>query len=250
MIIQKKIVASRAKRATALDILDTVGEYMKQEKFSTRHTRDILAILERKLSINPKVKLIDIYPDHHDYKLFFANSFSLNPNVASHAVKAGYKKGIDTPIIMISGHGTIDTAVECLQKGAYDFIQKPLDLNRTLISIRNAFERSDLVEETKVLKRKIHKGKTTDIIGESQAIVAIKEMIEKVAKNEFSCPYKELAKAKERVEKLTSYVRIIATTPPSPQMGWSNEVVDPRKYREEYINEAWDYLEQLRKEQE
>lgn len=76
------------------------------------------------------------------------------------------------------------------------------------------------------------------------------EMIEKVAKNEFSCPYKELAKAKERVEKLTSYVRIIATTPPSPQMGWSNEVVDPRKYREEYINEAWDYLEQLRKEQE
>ncbi|MEN8956682.1 MAG: sigma-54 dependent transcriptional regulator, partial [Flavobacteriales bacterium] len=91
------------------------------------------------------------------------------------------EKGVDSPIIMISGHGTIDTAVECLQKGAYDFIQKPLDLNRTLVSIRNAFERSDLVEETKVLKRKIHKGKTTDIIGESQAIIAIKEMIEKVA---------------------------------------------------------------------
>lgn len=91
------------------------------------------------------------------------------------------EKGIDSPIIMISGHGTIDTAVECLQKGAYDFIQKPLDLNRTLVSIRNAFERSDLVEETKVLKRKIHKGKTTDIIGKSKAILAIKEMIEKVA---------------------------------------------------------------------
>ena len=87
------------------------------------------------------------------------------------------EKGIDSPIIMISGHGTIDTAVECLQKGAYDFIQKPLDLNRTLVSIRNAFERSDLVEETKVLKRKIHKGKTTDIIGESKAIIAIKKMI-------------------------------------------------------------------------
>jgi len=91
------------------------------------------------------------------------------------------EKGIDTPIIMISGHGTIDTAVECLQKGAYDFIQKPLDLNRTLISIRNAFERSDLVQETKVLKRKIHKGKTTEIIGESKEIKAIKEMIDKVA---------------------------------------------------------------------
>ncbi|MEN8786398.1 MAG: sigma-54 dependent transcriptional regulator, partial [Flavobacteriales bacterium] len=91
------------------------------------------------------------------------------------------QKGIETPVIMISGHGTIDTAVECLQKGAYDFIQKPLDLNRTLVSIRNAFERKDLVEETKVLKRKIHKGKTTDIIGESQAIIGIKQMIEKVA---------------------------------------------------------------------
>jgi two-component system nitrogen regulation response regulator NtrX len=94
------------------------------------------------------------------------------------------EKGIDSPIIMISGHGTIDTAVEALQKGAYDFIQKPLDLNRTLVSIRNAFERADLVEETKVLKRKIHKGKTTDIIGESDAILAIKNMIDKVSESD------------------------------------------------------------------
>lgn len=93
-------------------------------------------------------------------------------------------KGIDTPIIMISGHGTIDTAVEALQKGAYDFIQKPLDLNRTLVSIRNAFERSDLVKETKVLKRKVHKGKVTEIIGESDAIMGIKEMIDKVAESD------------------------------------------------------------------
>jgi predicted acylesterase/phospholipase RssA len=94
LLIQKKIVASRANRSTGIDILNTVGEYMKQEKFTAKHTRDILAILERKLHINPKVKLIDIYPDHHDYKLFFANSFSLNPNVASHAVKAGYKRAM------------------------------------------------------------------------------------------------------------------------------------------------------------
>lgn len=90
-------------------------------------------------------------------------------------------EGVDSPIIMISGHGTIDTAVDALQKGAYDFIQKPLDLNRTLVSIRNAFERSDLVEETKVLKRKLSKNKITEIIGESEGIQLIKEMIDKVA---------------------------------------------------------------------
>ncbi|MEX1099412.1 MAG: hypothetical protein WEB87_03230, partial [Bacteriovoracaceae bacterium] len=94
LLIQKKIVASRAKRATALDILNTVSEYMKNERFSHAHRRDLLSILERKLQVNPKIKLIDIYPDHHDYKLFFANSFSLNPEVAAHAVKSGYKKAM------------------------------------------------------------------------------------------------------------------------------------------------------------
>lgn len=94
LLIQKKIVSSRAKRATAIDILNTVSEYMKSEKFSNAHRRDILAILERKLNVNPNVKLIDIYPDHHDYKLFFANSFSLNPDGAAHAVKSGYKKAM------------------------------------------------------------------------------------------------------------------------------------------------------------
>ncbi len=94
LLIQKKIVASRAQRATAIDILSTVSEYMKQEKFSNAHRRDILAILERKLNINPNVKLIDIYPDHHDYKMFFGNSFSLNPKSAQHAVKSGYKKAM------------------------------------------------------------------------------------------------------------------------------------------------------------
>lgn len=67
---------------------------MKNEKFNNAHRRDILAILERKLTVNPNVKLIDIFPDHHDYKLFFANSFSLNPENAAHAVKSGYKKAM------------------------------------------------------------------------------------------------------------------------------------------------------------
>jgi predicted acylesterase/phospholipase RssA len=92
LMIQKKIVASRAERAKAIDIIDTVNDYMKMEKFSQAHRREIMAILQRKLNINPKVKLIDIYPNHHDYKLFFANSFSLNSKVSAHAVEAGYKR--------------------------------------------------------------------------------------------------------------------------------------------------------------
>jgi len=90
----------------------------------------------------------------------------------------------DIPVIMISGHGNIETAVDALKKGAYDFIEKPLDLNRILVSVRNALDRTVLVEETKVLKRKISKGKSYDIIGESKAIKDIKEMIEKVAPSE------------------------------------------------------------------
>lgn len=85
----------------------------------------------------------------------------------------------DTPVIMISGHGTIETAVEAVKKGAYDFIQKPPDLNRLLITIRNALDKSSLITETKVLKRKV--GKTREMIGESPAIIKIKQTIERVA---------------------------------------------------------------------
>ena len=85
----------------------------------------------------------------------------------------------DVPVVMISGHGTIDTAVEAIKKGAYDFIEKPLDLNRVLIAVRNATEKTGLVKETKTLKRKITK--TPEIIGKSKAIEKIKEMIDRVA---------------------------------------------------------------------
>lgn len=85
----------------------------------------------------------------------------------------------DTPVIMISGHGTIETAVEAIKKGAYDFISKPLDLNRMLITLRNALDRSSLVKETKTLKRKI--SKNNDMIGTSEPITKIKEMIARVA---------------------------------------------------------------------
>jgi two-component system, NtrC family, nitrogen regulation response regulator NtrX len=85
----------------------------------------------------------------------------------------------DIPIIMISGHGTIETAVEAVKKGAYDYISKPPDLNRLLITIRNAMDKTSLVAETKVLKRKV--SRVQDMIGESTPIHKIRETIEKVA---------------------------------------------------------------------
>lgn len=85
----------------------------------------------------------------------------------------------DTPVIMISGHGNIDTAVDAIKKGAFDFIEKPLDLNRILITIRNAMDKSKLINETKVLKRKV--SKKYEMIGESEAIKKIYTLIDKVA---------------------------------------------------------------------
>ncbi|HLY70367.1 MAG TPA: sigma-54 dependent transcriptional regulator [Puia sp.] len=85
----------------------------------------------------------------------------------------------DVPIIMISGHGTIETAVEAVRKGAYDYISKPPDLNRLLITIRNAMDKTSLVAETKVLKRRV--SKVQEMVGASIPIHKIKETIEKVA---------------------------------------------------------------------
>lgn len=86
--------------------------------------------------------------------------------------------GVDAAVIMISGHGDIDTAVECIKRGAFDFIQKPLDLNRILITIKNATEKVSLVKETKILKKKVY---GQEMVGESPALVQVKDMIEKVA---------------------------------------------------------------------
>ncbi|HNR48669.1 MAG TPA: sigma-54 dependent transcriptional regulator [Bacteroidia bacterium] len=85
----------------------------------------------------------------------------------------------EVPVVMISGHGNIDTAVEAIKKGAFDFIAKPLDLNRILITVRNAMDRTVLVKETKTLRRKITR--TNDMIGDSQGIKHVKEIIERVA---------------------------------------------------------------------
>ena len=86
--------------------------------------------------------------------------------------------GVDSAIVMISGHGDFSTVVECMKKGAADYIPKPLDLNRILITIKNASERVSLVKEIKVLKKKVY---GQPMIGESPAIHHIKDMIDKVA---------------------------------------------------------------------
>ncbi len=92
------------------------------------------------------------------------------------------EQGIDTQFIMVSAHGTIETAVEATKKGAYDFIAKPPDLNRLLVTLRNALDKSSLVTETKVLRKKVTKG--SEIIGRSAAILKVLETIEKVAPTE------------------------------------------------------------------
>ena len=86
--------------------------------------------------------------------------------------------GVDAAVVMISGHGDINVAVECIKKGAFDFIPKPLDLNRILITIKNATEKVSLVKETKILKKKVY---GQEMVGESPALTQVRDMIDKVA---------------------------------------------------------------------
>ena len=88
------------------------------------------------------------------------------------------REGIDSAMVMISGHGDIDTAVECIKKGAFDFIQKPLDLNRLLITVKNASERTTLVKDNKTLKKKVY---GQEMVGSSAALQHIRDIISKVA---------------------------------------------------------------------
>lgn len=85
----------------------------------------------------------------------------------------------DQMIVMISGHGTVDSAVECIKKGAFDFIEKPLDLNRLLVCVRNALDHKSLVQETKVLKKKVEQ--KMKMVGESPAMLHLRDVIERVA---------------------------------------------------------------------
>ncbi|MCR4844691.1 MAG: sigma-54 dependent transcriptional regulator [Bacteroidales bacterium] len=93
------------------------------------------------------------------------------------------EEGIESPVIMVSGHADITTAVDCIKKGAFDFIEKPLDLNRILITLKNATDKANLVKETRILKKKIY---GHEMVGESAPVGHLKEMIEKVAPTQAS----------------------------------------------------------------
>jgi len=101
------------------------------------------------------------------------------PNMDGIEVLEHIMKITDTPVIMISGHGTIETAVEAIKKGAYDYIAKPLDLNRLLITIRNALDKTLLIRETKTLKQQVTQ--TWEMIGQSPVMMQVKDLIDKVA---------------------------------------------------------------------
>ena len=147
-------------------IRSTLKEILEYEKFQVDEAPDGLAGLEMIKKEKYDVVLCDIKMPKMDGMEVLDNIMKLE----------------DEPsVIMISGHGTIDVAVDALKKGAYDYIAKPLDLNRLLITIRNAMDRTQLVKETKVLKKKLNKTKTSEIIGSSAAIAKVVEMINKVA---------------------------------------------------------------------
>jgi DNA-binding NtrC family response regulator len=93
------------------------------------------------------------------------------------------EEGIETPVVMVSGHADITTAVECIKKGAFDFIEKPLDLNRILITLKNATDKASLVKETKILKKKIY---GREMVGASEPVAHLKDMIQKVAPTQAS----------------------------------------------------------------
>ncbi|MEC3878706.1 sigma-54-dependent transcriptional regulator [Parapedobacter sp. 10938] len=147
----------RAIRSTLREIL----EYEDYKVVDTDNGIDGLAIIKKE---DIDLVLCDIKMSKMDGMEVLTEALAIKP---------------DLPFIMISGHGTIETAVEASKKGAYDFISKPPDLNRLLITVRNALERGTLVTETKVLKRKV--SRTRDILGDSDAIGRIKETIERVA---------------------------------------------------------------------
>ncbi len=148
-------------------IRNTLKEILEYEKFDVEEAKDGKEGLETLIKGDFDIVLCDIKMPQMDGMEVLQKASELN---------------IGTQFIMISAHGTIETAVEATKKGAFDFIQKPPDLNRLLLTIRNALDKSTLVTETKVLKRKI--SKTYDIVGESKPIATVKETIEKVAPTE------------------------------------------------------------------
>ena len=145
-------------------IRNTLREILQYEKFEVDEAGDGAEGLKKVESSSFDLVLCDIKMPKMDGLEVLAKLQELNP---------------DLPVVMISGHGTIETAVDAIKSGAFDYIAKPPDLNRLLVTVRNALDRSSLISETKTLKRKVFK--TREMIGKSEQISQIKLMIDKVA---------------------------------------------------------------------
>ena len=145
-------------------IRKTLSEILSYEGYKIEEAADGEEGLKKFSSAEYDVVLCDIKMPKMDGIEFLEKARMINP---------------DVPIIVISGHGNIETAVEAVKKGAFDYISKPPDLNRMLITLRNALEKQSLVTETKVLKRRV--ARVQDMVGESKSIKKIKDTIEKVA---------------------------------------------------------------------
>ncbi len=147
-------------------IRSTLREILEYENYNVDDTDNGVEGLELIRKKDFDLVLCDIKMNKMDGMEVLTSSLEMKP---------------DLPFIMISGHGTVETAVEASKKGAFDFISKPPDLNRLLITVRNALDRGSLVTETKVLKQRVGKTKTREILGSSPSIAKIKETIERVA---------------------------------------------------------------------
>ena len=145
-------------------IRSTLKEILEYEKFKVDLAENGVEGLEKYKNGNYDIVLCDIKMPEMD---------------GLEVLEKIFEEEGEAQVIMISGHGNIDNAVEAIKKGAYDFIEKPLDLNRLLITIRNALDKSTLITETKVLKRKASKG--NEMVGESVAIQKVRDIIDKVA---------------------------------------------------------------------
>ncbi len=144
----------------------TLREILEFEKFEVEEAADGVECLSKLRKSEFDVVLLDIKMPKMDGMEALDRIQELNP---------------DLPVVMISGHATIDTAVEAVKRGAFDFISKPPDLNRLLITLRNAIDKAGLVTETKILRRQVTAAKVQDIIGDSAAMQQVRNTIERVA---------------------------------------------------------------------